>query len=209
MNEFVPIDHFYRLARLWWVIVLAMLAGSLAGYIFHRLRPPLYEATATYFVQVDLNKMPVLEIPRDQFQHTLDLAVTSTQYVIESPLLLELVVAEAARQGIQTDVAALLEDSTVERRLDFWYLHYRHPDPQIAQAMLEIWANMAYKSMLDLQGVGNIVNYVIFGAPEFQPTPSEPVAYQRNQLMLAGLLAGAGIGIFLADILAAKRPTAA
>jgi uncharacterized protein involved in exopolysaccharide biosynthesis len=209
MNEFIPLDHFYRIVRLWWLIVVTMLAGSLAGYLFHRLRPPLYEVTATYLVQVDLNKMPVLDIPLDQFQYTLDLAVTTTESVIKSPILLELVVAEAARQGIQTDVVALLKNSTVERRLDFWYLHYRHPDPQIAQATLEIWAGMAYQSMLDLQGIGNIVNYVIFGAPEFQPTPSEPVVYQRNQLMLAGLLLGAVAGFFLADVLALKWPTAA
>ncbi|HNT23073.1 MAG TPA: Wzz/FepE/Etk N-terminal domain-containing protein [Anaerolineales bacterium] len=209
MQEFVPLEHFRRLASRWWVIVVAILLGALAGFIFHYLTPPQYEAVAIYLVQTDLEKMPILDIPRDQFVRVQDMAVSTTEAVIESPILLELVTAEAARQGIQVDAVSLIKNSTVERRLTFWYLRYRHADPQIAQATVEIWAAMAHESMLSLQASGNIAGYVMFGAPEFQPTPTEPVLYQRNHLMLAGMLAGAVVGIFLADVFPFRRPKAA
>ncbi len=209
MDEFVPIKHFRRLADRWWVIVIAILIGAGIGFVFHRLTPPQYEAVAVYIVQADVEKMPILDIPRDQFIHTQDLAISTTEAVIKSPILLELVVAEADRQGIQTDAITLLKNTIVERRLTFWYLRYRHTDPQIAQATIEIWASMAYQSMLDLQASGNIPDYVMFGAPEFLPGSTEPVLYQRNHLILAGMLAGAIVGIFLVDVFAFRRPKAA
>ena len=36
MDEFTPLDDFLRLFRRWWLIILCMLVGSLAAWVFHR-----------------------------------------------------------------------------------------------------------------------------------------------------------------------------
>jgi len=56
-SEIDPGEVLNRLLRSWWVIVLCMLLLGAAGYLFHTLRPPVYEATATFNVWLDFNDL--------------------------------------------------------------------------------------------------------------------------------------------------------
>ncbi|RPI27979.1 MAG: hypothetical protein EHM70_17220 [Chloroflexota bacterium] len=198
MSEFILLEQFNRIIKAWWLIVVAAILGGAAGYVFHRSHPPVYEATATFFVSIDASQTQ--ELPKDLYQYDEDIALAVTQAVILSPSVLENVTLAAHEQGIQVDPNGLFNNSAVERKHAFWELRYRDPDPSRAQTIANLWAEIAYQQMVAWKESGQIVNYVIFNPPIPAVTPEQPVLYGRNQLMLAGCLSGLVAGILLAEV---------
>ncbi len=82
MQEFAPLQHFNRILHLWWVMLVAALIGGLVGFIFSRLHPPLYQASATFSVNIDLDKVPVQ--PLELYDE--DIALSNTQAVLFRPV---------------------------------------------------------------------------------------------------------------------------
>lgn len=134
MDEFLPLQHFYRLTRLWWLIVLCSVLGMGAAYIFHRFNPPVYEATASINVTIDLAKLQILtDIPKDKLQYNEDLAVSVTDQAFRSLEAYQAVLTRCLAQGLPIpDIGTLYANHTLERRHAIWQLHYRHTDPQVA-----------------------------------------------------------------------------
>lgn len=206
-DEFVLLDHFNQVAKLWWVVALALFAGGLGGFLFHQIQKPIYEATATFYVTIDNNKMPDLRsLPKDQYQYNEDLALSSTQAMLLSPEVVQAVLDESTRLNNPTDWETLLiHDSQIERRHAFWLLHYRNSDPLKAQAIANFWAQKGYEAMIAQQKAGAIVPFVLFSPPSPAGLPKRPVLYDRNKVILAGAMIGLIPGILLADILAGKK----
>ena len=201
MNDFVPITHFSRLMKIWWMVVIAMLIGGIGGYIFHHLHQPVYEATATFYVSIDYAKIPDLHLPEDQTIYNEDLALLSTEWVLRTDEVKQAVVKMAAAQNIRVNTNTLDLNSTIERKHAFWELRFRDPDPLTAQTVVNIWAAKGYQSMLALQGSGKIVDFVIFKPPITASLPQKPVIYDRNRLILAGSLIGFIVGIITTEII--------
>jgi hypothetical protein len=200
-TEFSPYVHFKRVMSLWWLVALATILGGAFGYLFYLLRPPVYEATATYIVTIDLNRFPIQGMREDLIQYNEDIALNTTQDVLFSSQVRDSVITQAKNQVLSLTPYHLLTDSTIERKQDVWELRYRNQDPEAAQTVVNLWANIGYKEMLSWQESGKAPNYVIFQPPSPALTPQEPVLYDRNKVMLAGALIGLIVGINLSNLI--------
>jgi uncharacterized protein involved in exopolysaccharide biosynthesis len=206
MDEFLPLQHFYRLTRLWWLIVLCAVLGLGAANLFHRLNPPVYQATASINVTIDLAELQILsDIPKDKLQYNEDLAVSVTDQAFRALESYETVLARAIAQGLPIpDVGTLYLNHTLERRHAVWQIHYRHTDPQVAQSVADIWAEVAYENMSLWLSTGQIPAYLVVMPPVQAALPTAPVLYDLYRLLIAGTLIGLILGIFLAELLARR-----
>jgi uncharacterized protein involved in exopolysaccharide biosynthesis len=194
-NEFSPYEYLNRVIDLWWLIALATILGGVFGYIFYHLHPPLYEATATYIVNVDLNRFPFQGVKQDNLQYTEDMALNITKAILLSPEVRDNVISQLKTQGISLAPYELLQNYTIERKQDTWELRYRSQDPNVAQEVVNSWANIGYQAMLSWQESGKAANYVVFQPPTMADIPQIPVLYDRNKVILAGAMIGFIIGI--------------
>lgn len=199
MDELILVERFQRLLARWWLLVIAALAGALIGYLFNMLRPPVYEATARFYVSIDSSKTAHLLDQPLMYQYDEDMALAATEHILRDALVREIVSEAALKEGIQVAPADLLVDGHIERKHAFWELSYRNPDPGVAQKVVNLWAETGYKSMLAWKENGMLVDYIVFN--EFTPAdlPEEPVLFDRNSLMLAGAVLGLIAGVVLAN----------
>jgi uncharacterized membrane-anchored protein YhcB (DUF1043 family) len=206
MDEFLPLQHFYRLTRLWWLIVLCSVLGLVVAYIFHRFNPPVYEATASINVTIDLAKLQILtDIPKDKLQYNEDLAVSVTDQAFRSLEAYQAVLTRCLAQGLPIpDIGTLYANHTLERRHAIWQIHYRHTDPRVALDVANTWAEVAYENMTLWQSTAQIPAYLIVMPPLPAFLPTAPALYDLNRLLLAGSLIGLILGILLTEFLARK-----
>jgi hypothetical protein len=207
MDEFIPIEHFNRLLKTWWIIVAAALLGGLVGYVFHRLKPPVYEATAIFYVTIDSTKLAELNAVQRQYDE--DIAVSMTEAAMRDAGVQERALIQAAEQNISLDLADLQENSRIERRHAFWQLRFQHPDPAVARTVVNLWAGQSYELIKAWEAGSYLPNYVAFTPPSLAAIPRQPVIYHRNQVVLAGALLGLIAGIVLVEMgawLAVRSP---
>jgi uncharacterized protein involved in exopolysaccharide biosynthesis len=203
-DEFSPYEYFNKVIDLWWLVALATFLGGIFGFIFHRLQPPEYEATASYIVTIDLNRFPFQDVREDFIQYNEDLAVNITQDALLSQEVRDMVIGKMKEMGITISPNDLIDNSTIERKQELWELRYRSKDPQQAQEIVDTWAKLGYDAMLTWQESGKAPDYVMFNPPIFSDIPRQPVAYDRNKLILAGALFGFIVGIITASLI--SRP---
>jgi len=198
-DEFSIYEHANRSLGLWWLIALAAIAGGVLGFVLYQLHPPLYEATATYLVIIDLEHFPLQGMDEDLVQYNEDLAVNTTQSVLLSTQVLDRVISQADASSRMITVDDLLHNYTIERKHETWELRYRNHDPQVAQSVVNTWAEVGYQAMLEWQTSGKAPDYVIFNSPTRALAPHEPVTYDRNKVVLAGVLIGFITGAILSN----------
>jgi hypothetical protein len=196
MNEYILIERFYRLARLWWLIVLAALLGSLVGYLLHTSRPPIYEATAIFEANIDFSRLEGVALT----QYDEDLALsTMSQALYYSPELYDRLIPHPTFQASGMDYYTWIPSVTIERQHAFWKLRFRHPDPQIAQSLVNLWAELGDGLIREWQAAGKFPDYVVVSTPRLADLPLEPAIYGRNQMMFASTLLGMLVGIALVE----------
>ncbi len=203
-HEFTPGVYITRVMNTWWLVLLATFLGGLFGFIFFHLHPPVYEATASYFVTLDLSRFPIQGVREDLIQYNEDMALNTTEGALVSMEVLNRVILQVKDIGQTLTVKDLLDDSTIERKHDIWELRYRNQDPVIAQSIVNIWAQVGYQAMLSWQITGLAPEYVVFQSPTLALVPQQPVLYGRNNLMLAGALIGFIIGIIFSSLIRRK-----
>ena len=206
MDEFTPLDDFLRLFRRWWLIILCMLVGSLAAWVFHRATPPLYEASATIMATIDLDKFPFQDVRLDLIQYNEDLSLGAVEGALRSSLVQQALFSSAEAQAISLEAVSFSQAITIERKHSVWEARYRNTDPYIAQTVTNLWMQLGYDLMQSMQASGNMADFVILDPPNYAPLPSEPVAYHLNTLLLAGSMAGLILGVLLAIPLSHKKP---
>jgi uncharacterized protein involved in exopolysaccharide biosynthesis len=206
-NEFSPHEYFSRVINFWWLVLLTIFLGGAVGFIFFHLHPPVYEATATYFVTLDLNRFPIQGVREDLIQYNEDMALGTTEGALLSTEVVNNVLIKVKNLGQSLSVNDLLNNSTVERKHDIWELRYRSQDPSVAQSIVNTWAQIGYQAMVSWQASGKAPDYVIFQSPTLAVIPQKPVLYGRSNLMLAGALIGLIVGIIISNMLspASKR----
>ena len=200
-NEFSPYRYFNHLSDLWWLVLLTTILGGVFGFIYFRLHPSIYEATATYFVRIDMDHFPLHDVAQDLVQYNEDMALGTTEGVLISPEVLNDVILQLSGLGKTLTADDLLQNSTIERKHDTWELRYRSQDPSEAQTVVNVWAQIGYQGMLSWQALGIAPVYVIFQPPTLAFLPHKPVVYGLNNLILAGVLVGLIAGIVISGLI--------
>jgi len=203
-NEFSPYEYFNRVIGLWWLVALTTFIGGIFGYIFFHLHPPLYEATATYIVTIDLNRFPIQGVREDLIQYNEDMALNTTQNALLSLEVRDQVIAQLNSKGIPITNTDLINNNTIERKQDVWELRYRSENPQQAQEIVDTWSKIGYQAMLSWQESGKAPDYITYNSPTVSVTPYEPVLYDRNKIILAGALIGFIVGVIATSLI--SRP---
>ena len=205
MDEFTPSQTFSTVSRLWWLIVLSTLLGKRRAYLFHRLNPPVYQATSSLNVTIDLTELQILtDIPKDKLQYNEDLALSVTDQAFRSLDAYQAVLTRCLAQELPIpDVHTLYANQRWSAATPLAAPLPPHR-PQVAQAVAGIWAEVAYENMVTWQSTGQIPAYLIIKPPTPAALPEEPVLYDQYRLLLAGGLIGLILGILLTDFLARK-----
>ncbi len=202
MRELNPGEDIERLLRSWWIIVISMLIFGAAGYLFHALRPPVYEATTSFEVWLDFN---YLTTTREFTEYDEDLSINAVGNSYVDAVVLQKVTDQALNQGWIRNANELIVNYRLERKHDNWVLRYESGDPQIAMDVVNYWATTAYQVLLEREKSGYVPAYVRFSEPTQAVLPTEPVHYGRNNLVLGGAMLGLAIGMLASVWLPGKK----
>ena len=118
------------------------------------------------------------------------MAINTTGGALLSPEVFTDVIKQGKTLGISLTANDLLQNSTIERKHDIWELRYRSVDPFFAQTVANVWADIGFQAMLSRQAAREAPDYVIFQPPSYALEPTEPVLYDRNRLVIAGVAIG-------------------
>ncbi len=125
----------------WWVMVAMMVLGSIIGWLFSLLHPPVYETHIGFTITIDqIQTGPLNELEMDKM-------LWSGGYLLSSSSVLEAVVTRAQKEGINTDMSALTEDTSFERMQSIWRIIIRHSDPEVAFTLANIWGEVALTAL--------------------------------------------------------------
>lgn len=138
MTEFSPLESFENALHHWRLVVILTIVGGLVGLIFHRLQPPVYDATVVFSIGIDFKN-----VGRELTQYEEDLAVGAAGGLILSTQVMEKVATQARSQDIQIDYEELRRISTLERRQTLWELRVRNTNPKTAETVANIWGQQA------------------------------------------------------------------
>jgi uncharacterized protein involved in exopolysaccharide biosynthesis len=137
--DFVPRATFERALSLWWLLVIVTLMGGVTAWAIHFFRPPLYDATAIVIGNINFTETGQIE------EYQLDYALNSLHYIINSTSVKEAVLAEIDANGL--DLGSYGYRPYLERKSSRWILRVRHPDPQIAAKVANIWLDASLRQI--------------------------------------------------------------
>jgi uncharacterized protein involved in exopolysaccharide biosynthesis len=133
-QEFTPRASLERAFQGWWLIVILTTLGGIAGWAFHYLRPPLYEATAVMTITMDFQKVKLT-------QYQQDYAFNAAGAIANSTAVKNTIIADATIRGFPMDGNHLPEQLFLERRQSVWEFHIRNRDPHTAAKLANLWAD--------------------------------------------------------------------
>lgn len=140
-DEWVPRSLTLRTIHYSWFLILMMLAGGLVGYLFHLSRPALYESSVTFTFSFDFARLGALQqVEEDQ-------AMGAAGALIDNTALLEQLSARAAAQGWLPPGYVLKPNISSERKSYRWVFHVRHPDPQTALQIANLWGELGLAAL--------------------------------------------------------------
>jgi hypothetical protein len=135
-QEFSLYESMQRALARWWIMVILMIIGGIAGWIFHLFYPPVYEAKAVITINMDFEKRPLT-------QYEEDTAFTAAGAIITSSSVKNLVIAEAQVNGYSIDLSRIQGHFYLEGKQSVWELRVRDQDPKVSAALTNIWAEKA------------------------------------------------------------------
>jgi hypothetical protein len=200
-----PMITFNRLLTGWWKIVLIAVLGGLIGLTASFFIPPMYEAEATFHASIDFtqinfeNMVGEYGFPLIFTQYDEDLALQ----VVERVLLRERQEALRFAKTLDPDLdgQTFWENKQIQRYLGRWQLRYRHQDPEVAQAIVNYWAEIGMMALAEAQESGKAESFVMIDLVSEAELPQKPIYRNRSSLVLAGTLIGFTCGIILVDFL--------
>jgi uncharacterized protein involved in exopolysaccharide biosynthesis len=135
-QEFSLYESMERALARWWMMVILMIIGGSAGWIFHLFYPPVYEAKAVITINMDFEK-------RQLTQYEEDSAFSAAGAIITSSDVKNLVIAEAQVNGYSINLTRIQEQFYLEGKQSVWELRVRDHDPKVAAELTNIWAEKA------------------------------------------------------------------
>ncbi|MGD0611133.1 MAG: hypothetical protein ABSB41_06420 [Anaerolineales bacterium] len=152
MNDRSPRLIFERALSTWWIIVVLMILGGIAGWVFGHLRTPLYEAAATYEVSLDQQQiamrlsLPPSQLPLDALAQNTYLAPVEILFV--SPDVRTRLVADATVRGIKLKYQDINQANfSIDRRGTLWFIRVRNTDSLVAVTLVNLWVAEADKAL--------------------------------------------------------------
>ena len=203
-DTFNLIDTVDHLLQNWWKITLFMIIFGSLGLVFSFLKPPKYEAEAIFSSSIDYsqinfeNLQDENEQPLQFTQYDLDLALSAVQRSLLRVRNRTIVFAKTLDPTL--DSATFEQNMRIDRYHDRWYLHYRHEDPQIAQSIVNYWAELGMAQLAEGQASNQVEPFVLASLIAHANLPDKPIYQNRNSLILAGTVIGFGIGVMLVDL---------
>jgi capsular polysaccharide biosynthesis protein len=140
-TDFVPSELMKIIARKWWILVIAMMLGGLAGMLITRAHKPIYQSQAVIATAVDYAYTGSLE------DFELDHLIMAVGEVIDSTSVRDSVVESVLSEGTGTSAADIRKNMTALRKGDSWLLTARASEPETAQQIALAWGNEAIKSL--------------------------------------------------------------
>jgi len=145
-REFTPRDVLDLALRLWWFVVVVMLLGAAAGWVFHQFRPTVYEGRASLATGIDYVRTgPLNDLEEDQ-------AMELVGDVIKSDATKWMALELAEAQGVSISDAMFTGSSYLERQNYTWVLRVRHADPETAAILTNTWLDAAYTGLEEAYG---------------------------------------------------------
>ncbi|HOE70152.1 MAG TPA: hypothetical protein PLE10_07760 [Brevefilum sp.] len=203
-DEFYPIQTINHLLNNWWKIVLWAGIFGILGLAFSYLKPPKYEAEAIFSSTIDYSQINFANLvgergqPLEMTQYDLDLALSSVQRIIYQVRNNALAYAQSLDPNLEAGTFG--KNMAVERLHDRWYLRFRHEDPQIAQSVVNYWAEITMSQLEQEQADNKIEPFVLSSLIAQASLPNRPLYQNRNTLVLAGTIIGLCLGILLVDM---------
>ena len=189
-----PGHHFQNLLDNWWKITLVAILGGLLGLGISFLQKPMYEAEAIFHATIDFTKVNAQTLANDtgepiQFtQYQEDLALLIVQETLLSKM--NDVFAFAQNLDPTLDWETFEANKHIRRYHALWYLRVTHPDPGIAQAVANFWAEIGDEALQAAQTDGTAAPFVRVDLVSEAQLPGERLYRNRNTLMLGGMLLG-------------------
>lgn len=202
--EFDPISSFNNLARSWWKILVLAVLGGLLGLGFTFFQQPAYQAEATFHASIDFTEINFENLvgeyghPVVFTQYDEDLALQVVERSLKATMGEALEYAWMLDPGISS--AEFRENSQIRRYMARWHLRYRHPDPLVAQSIVNFWAEIGLEELARAQETGRAESFVMIDLVSLADLPQRPLYHQRNNLVLAGSMTGFLVGLLVVDI---------
>jgi hypothetical protein len=194
-SEFVPIENFKRILKFWWLVLLLSIAGGITGFIIHRQKPPVYEATAVFMASIDFNK---ISTPYTLTQYDEDISLVTVEVVLKQALPSVEAFIKETNLSVATNV--LLSQYVIERQNAYWELRFRYSDPVVAQKIVNFWAQLAMVRLQDWQKSGQMPPYIYFTLVQLATLPDHPVYFTTNSMVLSGSLIGLIAGVLVVNL---------
>lgn len=144
MTEFSPSEILERTLHFWWILVVLAVMGGGAGWIFSKLNPPVYEATATFDVSLDEqqlvkdglitpDKLPLdFSSQNDYLSPLVDM--------FSAPNLQTRFIMDIQSQGINIKTKDFTSAVyNLDRRGFTWFITVRSTNPATATKLANIW----------------------------------------------------------------------
>ena len=144
-NEFSLRESTLRVFSRWWVVVILMVSGGVAGWIFHLFRSPMYDANATITINMEYQKRELTELQVDS-------AFNAASAIITSSTVFNQVITEAQAQGYSINLSFIHKYFFLEGRQSVWELRVRDENPNNAAALANVWANKATDALTSALG---------------------------------------------------------
>ena len=132
---FTPLDYVHLIMKRWWLLVVFVFLGVAAGWLFHSLRGPVYEARAEITSSIDFSKTGELSELQE------DMAVVLIGDVIKSSPVITEVISSASSQGLTIDLEEFSKNKFLERSNNHWVLIIRWEDPERTAQLANLWAD--------------------------------------------------------------------
>lgn len=198
------IDTLNNLMHNWWKIAMCTVIFAVLGLAFSFISPPKYEAEALFSVVIDYRELNFENLvnesgqPYELTQYDIDLSVT----IVPNALIKvrNRVINFAQSLDPELDANVFEEDSVIERLHDRWRLRFRHQDPQIAQSIVDYWADAGMEQLEKEQAAETMQPFVQVDLILRPDLPQTPIYQNRSSLLLAGLVIGICLGILVFDM---------
>ena len=141
-----------RTLKLWWIIPIFMLIGSLTGYLASFFIEPVYEAT--FMVTTNMRISMTEEIT----EIMLDAAINHVGDLVFHPDVVDELISVEATQDNPLTLEVLKKITSVERRLMSTLIKVKWTDPQVAARIANTWGIIFYEKLNDAYEQSLIAN---------------------------------------------------